>query len=926
MWQNMRLFSILLGLAIWVCQCNEVRELLAAYKTSYNAPKLWHTYLKFFLNNQLKMKLELVSSLSTIFKCSLVFRQKSVQTYKIPEEYVYLIADDIRRGKSRGRKVINQSEPTGWVNQSVSRYTWLLNKLEWKIILSTNHVAVEMFLNFLSVPTNAVLKCFYASVNVYNCLEEDIGKAWVFCGMISASYLYPPHQKICLQPVLPPRILSSFEIRYTLCDTAIKSQNLEVKNKDYGHFKIVGTFNFENIGQLFVFFMRTDRMSVFLFDVANLYWEVQVQMQVYDGPGLLSPKLPPTADGTVKSSTFQCTLITFTQHRLPNLRFEIRDGEVHQNITLEPVAMTEISLPAVIEGCSMWICNTMVESPEKYNVNITIKHMEFSGNDFFTCTEGGIYILSGEGFAESTCMSHNPRQLFKDSFISFGYVVFLSSISYPHYSTLHAQLQLETTACDQVRLDPCSHYAYCKASHASLKNRCNRLVHSDVCLFKCEKGISLHTDMNILRIWTEREGHLSVVIPINDKKCTLVRLKRVQNHIFKRNYYGDERQCHLELFPNKVNLPHTTLQVTTRYFLKYNSQIDEKLSILTFSNKLDHLIARQDTSDSYTTDRWTSNKTEEVVIDVDNSRNKTGLLVSECFSSDHSLYKTKVSFKSWHSWSFSWVEIMFQVKNHTTEPKAIFEKEDIMYHILPWPTEFEKRKRPAGWYRRVMPLFDIFGFGVNLLPGQLIQDSHAYPLIQNDHTMFYQQSKKTEFCYAEQSIVLTFRTFGKTEINITNIQDFMVWNTTYSVGSLTIGEEIAIPSTNLQASCRENMGQDCCQNLQVAIKFGTYKNYDIIIHSSTPQNCRETQHTFDFCKVFSNLSFYTYSIIKMNRKTKVSWHQSYQLCEQQDAHLPSFFKQSEFEEFLALVKLRPDILVIPTIPVGLIFNPGSKVS
>ncbi len=237
-----------------------------------------------------------------------------------------------------------------------------------------------------------------------------------------------------------------------------------------------------------------------------------------------------------------------------------------------------------------------------------------------------------------------------------------------------------------------------------------------VCLFRCEEGNFLDTTVNLVRLWSEGKGHLSVIFPILDKRCILIRVRRMQDHIFTDNFYGDERQCHLNLSPDKVTSPHTTLQLSARYFLKHSSNIQEKLSISTFSNNLDNLTARQDVSNSYTMERWTSNKTQETKREVENSRNIAGLFVSECFSSDHSLYKSNVSFDSWQGWSFSWVDIIFQVKQNTTEPKAIFLKEHIKYQSIAWPSNSE------GWYQNINNILKQKGM-VNLFPGQFVQDS-----------------------------------------------------------------------------------------------------------------------------------------------------------------------------------------------------------
>lgn len=121
--------------------------------------------------------------------------------------------------------------------------------------------------------------------------------------------------------------------------------------------------------------------------------------------------------------------------------------------------------------------------------------------------------------------------------------------------------------------------------------------------------------------------------------------------------------------------------------------------------------------------------------------------------------------------------------------------------------------------------------------------------------MFYQQKDKTiGHCDADKSVVLTFRTFGKTDISRMSTQDFLIWNATYSIGSLTDGQEVAIPGTNLQASCRETTERDCCQNLDVTIKFGAYKKYVSIIQNSWYSLCSIASEEDALCKVFSNLT------------------------------------------------------------------------
>ncbi len=350
------LFQSLVGLSICTSQCNEVREILAYYKPNYNASKLWHTYIKYFLKKQLKTHSVINSYFSSFAKCSLVLKQKSMQNYGIPKEYHGHIVEDLQRGKSRGRIFVDQSEPTGWVNQSSAvSHHWLLNKIEWKMTLIAYKIAAEMFLNLLSIPTNAVLKCNYAALFVSNCKDQDRGRAWVFCGLISASYLYPPHQKICLVSMLPPRISFSFEIRYAVCDTMIKSQNLKFKASKHDYFKITGTFNFDNIGQLFIFFLRAGTINNFMINIRHFE-----EAQVYDGPGLLSPKLEPTAAGTVISTTFQCTLVVFTQHSLPRLRFHFWEIVIHKNITIVP-----------------GMCNIFVRTPQNHYLNVTIKKHDF---------------------------------------------------------------------------------------------------------------------------------------------------------------------------------------------------------------------------------------------------------------------------------------------------------------------------------------------------------------------------------------------------------------------------------------------------------------------------------------------------------------------------------------------------------------------
>ena len=194
------------------------------------------------------------------------------------------------------------------------------------------------------------------------------------------------------------------------------------------------------------------------FKRAKICAKAFLKIMVFDGPGRLSPQIPPHMSSDQKcfqATTFQCTILVFGEdvqsNYFPDLKMSLASIHPQSHSVLRPGFQTRHIYKA--HDCPHHICSHQIETQPQYKLNITLLSLTFTGLDTVTCLTGGFRVLNFQAFEEAFCAPISSHATFKKTFYSFFEAAILYLYSYPSYSHIEAEVTVQTTKCKSIDID-----------------------------------------------------------------------------------------------------------------------------------------------------------------------------------------------------------------------------------------------------------------------------------------------------------------------------------------------------------------------------------------------------------------------------------------------------------------------------------------
>lgn len=198
------------------------------------------------------------------------------------------------------------------------------------------------------------------------------------------------------------------------------------------------------------FYLKTEKYK-------TLTISSSLELNIYDGPGILSPVLRTTKRKYV-TSTFQCVSVVW----LSTLEHESFQNHLNMSSELKPVDKNFSIISFLRQNISLSLKNpcVIVTSGEEFSYKyLTINNLTYKGYNDGSCTYAGltVYSLINKSYVEasSECFSHNGFYKYRNIYSKSNQLLFVL-YSYKEYGKLTINITLSSTYCKPVSVNLCA--------------------------------------------------------------------------------------------------------------------------------------------------------------------------------------------------------------------------------------------------------------------------------------------------------------------------------------------------------------------------------------------------------------------------------------------------------------------------------------
>ena len=302
--------------------------------------------------------------------------------------------------------------------------------------------------------------CVFGSV-IVNASSRLIRKNWekwqhtsTYCGSYNNIPFYSPHRQIKIQITVIKITEFSALMNYSVIDVKSVSSHSVL-----GSTAIIPTWivHFSKTETLVSrFHIETEKYNI----IKLLESDVSV-MEVYDGPGTLSPLLKPTHNKVYFTSTFQCTLYLWKYTKTKKLDFidvinylvdpKRITKEMHINSTTKQIISYSQHIQTKVNTFKLM-------TKADFTLNITISHLTFQDIDDPLCMYNGLttYQMKNDSFTEMSTVCSNPSYNYKfRNIYPKTPLVLLILYAYKEYGNISINIILSVTECKPVTINSC---------------------------------------------------------------------------------------------------------------------------------------------------------------------------------------------------------------------------------------------------------------------------------------------------------------------------------------------------------------------------------------------------------------------------------------------------------------------------------------
>ncbi len=377
---------------------------------------------------------------------------------------------------------------------------------------------VELSLNLtvleLIIPLQGVFDCLRSSLIFHQ--PQGFENRYCSCNPKFHFYFAPSNTKIEYRFILGRHILklSAF---FTIMDRNLaESYNVPVSHPLIK--KNLMMLLLSDFGVLHYFRLTAPKIcKIYLFFTES----PDIEQTVLDGPGFYSKSLKPVQN-IYKTSTFQCMTVLFSAtHKFnfsqKNFQFVSKPVNKFESLIIPTNQSVSLELPQKNLDTNVYHINILTES---HFVNVSVQALEFSGQQSFTCDYGGLCATEKleKSFGAEVYLCES-QEVGKNLYYKSSSLI-LSFYWYHHYSRIKVLLNLSTTLCQPMQIDPCFVQKFCENQYSA----------------KCDPYLSQlshasHTQLFFNALVTNNEVQKDVVFSIGDNSCSVIQLSQSQRNV-----------------------------------------------------------------------------------------------------------------------------------------------------------------------------------------------------------------------------------------------------------------------------------------------------------------------------------------------------------------------------------------------------------
>ncbi len=203
----------------------------------------------------------------------------------------------------------------------------------------------------------------------------------------------------------------------------------------------------------------------------------QYDYKIYDGPGLLCPKLS-TTQGFVWLSSCCGFLLVLTKTHHINETAQGKFITSLQRQTERKLYKESETVYLPDKNCSISLCVVLWKTQNEGHINATVAHVTHQGKQTSSCQYSGLVLI--ENFKNQAkeyptlCEHHQgSTKTNSRSFYSMGDSLAVLLFWFKEYSSINATLTISCTKCSVVPICPCTFFLLCGWGNSLLGHTCS---------------------------------------------------------------------------------------------------------------------------------------------------------------------------------------------------------------------------------------------------------------------------------------------------------------------------------------------------------------------------------------------------------------------------------------------------------------------
>ena len=357
-------------------------------------------------------------------------------------------------------------KPVGRVIMTRKRNTFFMNTVQYALLYNLNKgLGLNITFDYIYFGFGNLHKCFVGYLTVHS---KD--SKFHYCGIYAAMVNYPDSSQVNLTLKAQIHTMFNVSISFSVIDSGIIQSHSSSK---YTQVQPTWSLYFpKRMVSLQKIHIQVDRLYSLKI---KLNLSTFVSVEIYDGPGTLSPKVHIGQYTDV--NTFQCVLYSFHRHKrtvktkLNQIMYSSKSLTQSEKVDVKPDSLETLHyLTGICTGNSD-VCLFKFSTNASYYVNVSISYFLYKGRDNLHCFFAGLtsYVPNYNKVNKMSqiCFTNNIFYRHQNIYSSNSDIL-LVVYSYKEYGSLNINFVISTTMCKAISINICSLTFLCKSSSQAL--------------------------------------------------------------------------------------------------------------------------------------------------------------------------------------------------------------------------------------------------------------------------------------------------------------------------------------------------------------------------------------------------------------------------------------------------------------------------